>query len=350
MKYKPIFTLQLEHSYYTDGRCLDFLLEPTLETQKLLQKYHCRLKLLPDGCQVFASVNADNTLFIPLQKGLIFTFYLRLQNPEFQLFTDISDVNRVEATLYTNIGSTQADPVQLVLVSRRAWTTESFLVPQPAQASHFTLSGRPLNGLQLSDFSITGLETGASVTQYEAVSKIVTVNTQNAKREQGFTIKYPTTPPREKNTFANIEINLADSLTQVSTNPLKFRISFKPKAVRWKYYVLTNSTNLNFQVVDADKVGLPLVFDAAPQPPKPTDIVANGLLNQYPGTTLLSFVSATSILCQQEPKKTIQLKLDGSQVGGALPNPYLRDFSTIDVVTNGQSLDALFQVVKYLTQ
>src|SRR5215510_14155895 len=59
MKFFAVFSLQLLHAYYRDGRCLDFAIEPTLETQRLLTNHRCVLKTTPNGVQVLIGGDAQ---------------------------------------------------------------------------------------------------------------------------------------------------------------------------------------------------------------------------------------------------------------------------------------------------
>jgi hypothetical protein len=93
VKYLPFIELRLKHTYYTNERCPDFEIEPTPDTHQLLKNYRCVFKTLPDGMRILIAVTENKDKFvplIPLQTGLNFSFYLRLQNPDFPLFTDIA--------------------------------------------------------------------------------------------------------------------------------------------------------------------------------------------------------------------------------------------------------------------
>jgi hypothetical protein len=65
----------------------------------------------------------------------------------------------------------------------------------------------------------------------------------------------------------------------------------------------------------------------------------------------LRFVSDDPVPCQQQARKSIQLRLDGNQVIEMLPNPSLRNYTTVDLNRDGEPYqeEALFQVVKYFT-
>ena len=99
MKYLSLFSLELLHEYYSNRRCSDFEIEATPETQKLLKNYRCNLKPLPNGVRVLTMGNGTNSPFIPLPEKVTFGFQLRLQDPNFILFTDFSELDLAAAPL-----------------------------------------------------------------------------------------------------------------------------------------------------------------------------------------------------------------------------------------------------------
>ncbi len=354
MKYLPLIALHLTHPYYVDSRCPDFWIEPTLATQRLLDNYRCLLKSVPNGIRILIAVTDAGIPFIPLQPDMTFAFQLRLQNPDFALFTDLTEITQTIAPVYTNVEANPEKPVQLALVSRRAWATERFVVRQPAREDRFVLSGRPLAGLQLADFTVEGLGAITHPTHYDATTKVITVNSKAARQNDTFKITYATAPQRERNFFADIEIHYNTSLPEIADGPTEFQVAFKAKRVRWKYYILADRTDAQFRI--EDKGASPLVFSDENQrdlnqQPDPADGVAQTLAEQYPKLRRLRFVSDDLVPCQQEARKSIQLYMDGNQVIGTLPNPSLRNYSTMEVTRNGNphQEDVLFQVIKYFT-
>lgn len=338
MKYLPLFTLELFHEYYADRRCSDFEIEATPETQKLLANSRCVLKPMPNGLRVLISVTDQSTPFIPLPDKATFGFFLRLQNPNFVLFTDFSAISPLAAPLYSNKASTP----ELALASRQASQTERFTVRKPAKTDAFTLSGSPLKGLALTGFQVSG----PGAISYDEVGKVLRVNSSTAKAGDTFTVTYPTTPALPQGVFAAVEITPAS----LSGGVNKFQITFKAKKVRWKYYVITsksdNVANLP-GIEDKDKA---IVFDAAgrtnlTQTPDPADRVAAELTGKYPNTQTYRLASNALVPCQEATRKTIQLKIDGEKVMDALPNPALQNFS---VEPNKE--DSLYQIVKYFTK
>jgi hypothetical protein len=282
MRYTPLLNLRLTHTYTADRRCTDFQIEPTLETRKLLDNYRCILRPVPGGVRVLMAVAADGAPFIAPRKGMSFAFQLRLRNPDFALFTDLTKIDKLAAPLYTNAGVTAGEPVQLELVSRAS----------------------------------------------------------------------PAAPPRASGALADVEIDYGDSAPTIAASPRVFQIDFQAKQARWKYYIVTDSADAKFRIEDKEKEA-PLAFGAAvdlKRQPDRSDDVATALARQYPEMRQLRLVSEAAIPCRQTARKAIQLFVDDNLALASLPNPSPRNYS-IGVEQDGLPAEnALFQVVKYVTQ
>ena len=121
MKYRRLFEIRIRHGFYDDDRCPDLCVEPAgarflrppvpsaggilvgpkplkyVETgERTLARYRMRTRLLPDGIDVFApvleqpsgSTTAASKLLIDVDPDTMLRFDLRLQNPNFDLFTE----------------------------------------------------------------------------------------------------------------------------------------------------------------------------------------------------------------------------------------------------------------------
>jgi hypothetical protein len=251
--------------------------------------------------------------------------------------------------VYTNDQVSAGAAVRLKLLSRPAWATERFVVRQPGTKDPFTLSGRPLIGLQAADFKVAGLGPASNPTHYDASAKIITIDSSAASIGAGFEITYATAPRRANGVFADIEIMYGDTMPSVVPGPGVFQIDFAAKPARWKYYIVADNANATFRVEDKDKQA-PLVFSAATnlKQPDPSDAVAVALAQQYPAMQRLRFTSETLVSCRQTARKSIQLLMDGNLAVSALPNPALRNY-TIDLKPGDLSGEhALFHVVTLL--
>ena len=100
MKLAAIFGFSIRHSYYADGVCPDFVLEPTSDTDRLLRNCRCVLKSRPDGLLVVAELSDQGVPVIAVEPAAKFRFNCRLQNADFPLFTDLSAIHQQAAPLY----------------------------------------------------------------------------------------------------------------------------------------------------------------------------------------------------------------------------------------------------------
>ncbi len=342
MKYLSLFSLEILHDYYADRRCSDFEIEPTPETQKLLGNCRCVLKPLPNGLRVLTLSSGPDSPFIPLPPGAVFGFHLRLQNPNFILFTDFSELALAAAPLYTNRAS---DP-ELKLVSRETSVTESFAVRQPAKKETFVLGGRPLVGTPPAAFRVEGLGAASAPVCYDEAAKLVSVNSESAKVGTPFTVTYPTAPQLKQGVFADVEIKTAGGDN-------KFQIVFKAKQVRWKYYVVTNKSENKANIPAIEDKDKTIAFDAAnrtdlTQSPDPADKIASELIERYPNMQTFRFVSDALVPCREKARKSIQFQLNGDKVVDALPNPALQNYA-IDI-RDSKEEDSLYHIVKYFTR
>src|SRR5690349_4615529 len=172
MKYLELLRLEVLHDYYPDRHCPDFEIEPTPATQKLLKNCRALLRAIPGGVRVLVPADEKNAPFIDLPAKPIFAFHLRLQNPDFGLFTDLSALEAVAAPVYTN--TVPAKNGELQLVSREAWETENFVVQKPANRESFVLAGRPLASLKTAGtFTVKGLGRKTGHKRYDETARTI---------------------------------------------------------------------------------------------------------------------------------------------------------------------------------
>lgn len=118
MKFQRLLSISLKHSYYKDGLCPDFTVSPQKyselmlkkdlenrhynkntekwladkDTDTLLRNHRCLVKPKINGIDIYVPVNDNKTPVIEFVKNTKLSFDLRLKNPEFPLFTDLSQL------------------------------------------------------------------------------------------------------------------------------------------------------------------------------------------------------------------------------------------------------------------
>jgi hypothetical protein len=282
MKYHQFLSLELTHNYYTNQKSPDFQIIPTPTTEKLLKNHRSILKTYTGGIKILLSIMDDGTLFIPLSEDLKLSFHLQLQNPDFALFTDTTEFSSVTPLLYTNDG-TQAE---LKLFDRRETFTEELTVSQPVK---------------------------------------------------------PVQSHRKKDVFAEIEFNFSTPQMRALNVEKNFQIKFMAKNLRWKYYLVTDKSDLTPTIKDGEKI---ITFTL--ENPTSSDEIVTMLNEKYPGKGCYQLVSSALIPCQQSARKAIQLYLDGEKVVNALPNPPYQNFTIEN--RDSQEEAGLYQIVRYFAR
>jgi hypothetical protein len=334
MKYRAVFSLRLRHLFYTDNRCRDFQIEPAVYTQRLLKNYRCVLKPLPDGILVLTAAGENDEPLIPILRNVTFAFQLRLLNPDFSLFTELSDITSKAAPLYTNAGSSSpAAEVALELRERTASNRETLVLPKGGTPASFRLGGNPVDGCPVTDFMLAGLP-GAKIDNYDPGKKEITIDVPDcAIADRIFTVAYPVKPRRERGVFADVEIHSNDSMSKPGGAASEFFIQFQAKEGKWRYYLVTNRNSGNKFVIESDRKFT--IFT-----PDISDPIAEALQSQYPGFSPVCFESTDPVRCQEAVIRQIRLKVGNDVIFEDLPNPSIRSICAV------QKGFAFYHVVK----
>jgi len=293
VKYQQLFSLELQHAFYSDGRCRDFVIEATPETQNLLANLRCVQKSLPNGLRILIQVSNDNTPFIALPSTLLFNFRLRLQNPDFTLFTDLPIVPRQ---------SDDEDSVPVFdLVTRKMITLE---------------------------------------------------NKKPATPGDKMSVTYPAYGGYLPSAFADITIPIISTeKVTLSETSNAFIIHFEAKKYRWAYYVVTDKANTPGIEDKASDKNKPVSFKSGKKfdqnnPADVDDKIAQLLLQQHPDMRTFKILSTDPIPCQQAVRKTLRMRINKNQdtLDQVLPSPTVQQ-SFIE-----KNEVSLYHVVKYFTQ
>ena len=153
------------------------------------------------------------------------------------------------------------------------------------------------------------------------------------------TTSYPGSGGTAAQAFAKIDIRR--DFNQVGGKDIE--IGFTAKPVFWVYYLITNQggAGSDFSVASPDPKR------SAWKLAEGTDRISQQLADQYQDMRRLQFASEQMIPCRESGLQDIQLVFGGTTVIESLPNPSWRNYFQMEA--NGESVDAIFQVVKYLT-
>lgn len=89
IKYNLLFTIELLHTFFTNGRCPDFIIQPSPQTASLLNGYKIVAKQFDNKLYAGIATDAAGHPSLSLPQGVQFTFFLNLINPQFYNYTNL---------------------------------------------------------------------------------------------------------------------------------------------------------------------------------------------------------------------------------------------------------------------
>jgi len=116
--YKILFAVDLLNEYYSNGKCTDISILPSLSTAQLMRDRRMLCKTVGNKLVVlikvkdeFEGANADKP-FVPLGDDVKFLFYLQLDKPVFTAYTNIDDdAFKTKRYYFSNIFETKSGTV-----------------------------------------------------------------------------------------------------------------------------------------------------------------------------------------------------------------------------------------------
>ena len=259
MNYTRLFRLELRHEYHANGFCTDFDLEPTAAAAKRLKQQRMRLRSFGYGVEVLAETTATQELFIELGSGIELEFLLKLRNPAFVQYTQLPTLT--------------------------ALTTEE---RQEGKQKWHAYSSATLGA---NDRDMPHAELTASRTEV----------------------------PQYSGAWAVAQVALNSNITNNIGTPPTYTITFAARSETWRYYLLTEPTAADYQVVDglAEVSFAKTDMNVEPSP----DTVSQRLIDRYPDATTYRFESSAPVAYSQLGRKHLNLRKDGALVIEHLPVP-----------------------------
>jgi len=129
------------------------------------------------------------------------------------------------------------------------------------------------------------------------------------------------------------------------TDTANVEIGFSAKKIHWVYFLITDQGGLDKDFSIASPPSQKITW----KPLDATDRISQKLTGQYPSMRCLPFASEQPIPCRESGLRHVQLLFGGNTIIESLPNPSWRDYFQTEIVAGGGNVDAIFQVVKYLT-
>jgi hypothetical protein len=105
VNYQPLFHIAIEHDYYADKQCSDFLILPDEAGERVMNTHRLLIRTFASGISVLAPLVNEKMVF-PVDPSVVFTFRMVLQNEAFHLYTDSSGIYAREETPVFENGKT----------------------------------------------------------------------------------------------------------------------------------------------------------------------------------------------------------------------------------------------------
>lgn len=270
MKHVAIAELRIRHAYYADGKCSDFAIEPSDETDRLLRNHRCLIGVLSDGIRILTQLGEDGQPFLPMPAETVLVFHLRLRNRELSLFTDLSELSGRAAPIFTNAGAAAGAEGTLRLAAASADQ------PRLPAGVFADIELHLLSKAQSAAPLFGAFELALQPKKVRWVYYCITDVTSTAS-----------------------ELKIVDASPAGTADVVLFSDAGR--------------TKLDDQ-------------------PDPADPIAAQLVGRYPAMRCVRLISDQPVACRQEPRKYLELRLGDERLAGPLPNPSLRDAGKDDVL------------------
>jgi hypothetical protein len=340
-QFKTLFRIDCRHTFYTDGRCADFSLQPTAATAQLLRSRRSVFRWGGDAGAVIYQLNETGSApMLSFQTADALVFVITTRSSEiFQITTATELPASGTIKLYSNHSRTatggylslQAAEVKLSaevlthkVISNSAGTATVYNRAGTEIAVTSFAAGSQAKELQ---FDLQQLSPGIYVVA-ETVGMITTNTTyyvdSELARQQIFGILY-------------IENNSAYPYDYSGNDA--YKISFTATSRTWSYYMVMPSTATfsEYEIEDksggknrySDSVAGPIAFNRITSIPG-SDAIAPML--QSSGKTVVLFQSQQPIAFTQKARGKLQFthkaSLGDKSIIAELPNPDIRKTGT----------------------
>jgi hypothetical protein len=326
-QYKILFTTELLHSYYTDGKCSDLAIEPVSSTKKLLSGHQMLSRSRGNTGTVLFRADENDDPFIEVATGTILTFAMYVKERQFTSITK-SLPARGYIKLYTNTTDTAGTDGKIELDAEDVLLSGTSISYTITSNNEVSITLEDADGNELDERTYAA---GSKDEQHRFDISVKGAGLYKVTENDGTTVKeawyYADAELASANVMGVIRItNRAASPFPYSTSR-KYKISFTPVSNKWSYYIVApNLSNADFATLSVADQGHTTADDTRPQitftkiSPIPTSNKIPGYLTTNTGRVML-FESTVAVVLRQKPRKQIKLLKNGSELIGNLPNP-----------------------------
>ncbi len=184
---------------------------------------------------------------------------------------------------------------------------------------------KPEDALSFNVFPTTGNLDEITDTSMADNGKILFFTNKGLKNDSEELVVSKTTGDRILNGFtaiAKIKIELSKVNFDLDKVPPIYQVVFKPKSVKWKYYILSGTATTKLEIKDR---GEQLIFRELINQDDTPDTITTSLRLNFPDKQLFVFESSIAIDYSKRALKNIQLFQNENMIIKHLSNPDIGD-------------------------
>jgi hypothetical protein len=347
-QFKTLFRIDSTHSFYTDGRCGDFKLQPTKATAALLRSRRCVFRWGSDSGSVIYQLNDTATLpLTAFQTNEAVEFAIINTTPEFYHYTTASELPAIgKINIYRNTSRT-VTAGYLALSKTEAKLTGGVITHKITTNSAATIQLLNREGVVVASGIIS---TGSLDKEYQFDIQALQAGLYEVHETVGaglpvVTTYYADAELANSPVFGILLIENKTAYPYDYSGNDAYKLGFTATSGTWNYYLVMPSTGVATQYYVEDKsngenrysdaLAGPIVFNRVTSIP-PTDKVAP--LLQKPGKTVVLFQSAQPVAYRQKARRLLQL-LNKTQAGNnTITKVIVADLSNPDIRKTGTNL------------
>jgi hypothetical protein len=260
--YKTLFEVVIDHEYYDDNSCNDFIIKPLPETIRLLSRFRLLLRNEINGFRILYQIaDVNNKPFLELDEGMTFNFSMHLKNLAFYNFTELSYPSKNEIFQFKNSTSVKTDENETSIDFKIETESESVIQIRP-KIFHYGFTSKsdsvrllikssadtPIVDKQLVSHN-KDFEEQINLSSFPAGEySIQTIINEEIEYDQKI---FTTNLIEFRKPFGLISIQKDPSIGYEKVS--RFHIEFQNKSVPWKYHLKLNKDYNGFDISIVDK-------------------------------------------------------------------------------------------------
>jgi hypothetical protein len=254
VEFRQLFKVNFAHGFYTNGKCDDFTIAPTTDTQFILRQHQCMFRVEETSVKIVSKLKADKSgPEVMFREGAVLSFGIQLKRPELYNFTTPSELpKKGHVLLFTNYSRTKTSgylPLRVQHVRLSGPVVFHEIVTK--LAVRITLRNRNNVVLGEASYPQDSNEVQHNFSLQHLPAGIYTVDETTASGTT-ITTYYVDADLARQNLFAILRIENSSAYPFVYDGTDAYKISFTPASGTWKYYVvvLRTATVTQYEIQD----------------------------------------------------------------------------------------------------